>query len=71
MAKKTELGATGEFPEGQLNEHDEGELNIGMGIEGKNLIVDFGKSIEWIGMSKQQALQFADFIIKNANKIED
>lgn len=71
MAKKTELGATGEFPDGQLHKDDEGELRLGIGIEGKNVIIDFGKSIDWIGMPKANAIEFANMLITNANKIPD
>lgn len=71
MAKKNDLGATGEFPDGQLNKNDEGELRLGVGIEGKNVIIDFGKPIEWIGMPKENAIEFANILIANANNIPD
>lgn len=54
------------YPEGKLGAHDEGVLNIRMGIDPKsnNLIIDFGKEVIWIGMSKEQAINFAKMILK-------
>jgi len=59
------LGATGKFPQGKLNEDDEGELQIGVAkdAEGK-IIINFGKPVAWIGLDAQSALGFAKTIIK-------
>lgn len=63
-----QVGATGEFPQGQLNEDDEGELRIGIGndVESKTVIVNFGKKVAWIGLDKASALQVADSIRDHA-----
>jgi hypothetical protein len=53
------------YPEGMLNANDEGVLNIQMGFnkEGK-FIIDFGKPVVWIGMTKEQAFEFGKRIMK-------
>jgi hypothetical protein len=43
------LGATGEFPEGKINDTDEGELKLAVSARKGVVIMEFGKSIEWIG----------------------
>jgi len=67
------LGPTGEFPEGKLGANDEGALRIGIGIHpsGKTVVIDFGKSIAWVGMPKQNAILFAETILEHAKKLED
>jgi hypothetical protein len=53
------------FPEGKLNEADEGVLNIRMGLteDGRTFVIDFGKPVEWIGFTKEQAFQFGKRIM--------
>jgi hypothetical protein len=52
------------YPEGKMNDTDEGVLNIQMGFnkDGK-FIIDFGKPVVWIGMTKEQAFQFGKRIM--------
>ncbi len=57
-------GPTGDFPEGQLNEDDEGGLNIGIGDDKGNLVLYFGKPVAWIGMPPENAIELANLIIK-------
>ncbi len=59
------------YPSGKLNENDEGALYIRIFNQDKNLIIDFGKQIAWIGINKQHALELANIIIKEANLIND
>lgn len=48
-------GATGNFPEGKLNEQDEGEIRITVGhVDGK-VVIDFGTPTTWIGFTPDQA----------------
>jgi hypothetical protein len=58
------LGATGKFPKGKINEHDEGELNIGItkNYNGK-IMIDFGKPVMWIGLDPEEAIAIANAII--------
>lgn len=69
--KTRKLGATGDFPAGKLNETDEGAINIAVGVHpvGNTLIIDFGKPVVWIGMPKQQAIEFANNILDKAKRM--
>jgi len=60
------LGPTGKFPEGKLNQHDEGELQIAVSKIGDNIHLSFGTSVAWFALSKEQAIVFANTIIKIA-----
>lgn len=73
MSEETKLGATGEFPNGKLNEEDEGELKLTVGIDpdSKNVIIDFGKPVAWLGMDAESALKFAEFITKRAKEAQE
>lgn len=62
----TKLGATGDFPQGKLNEHDEGGINIKIAREGESIIIDFGTETTWIGMPRDEAINFARMILKYA-----
>lgn len=44
---------------------DQGPLDIKMGmtVEGK-FVIDFGKDLSWIGMSVEQAVEFANLILE-------
>lgn len=64
-----DLGATGEFPEGKLGKHDEGQLKMAIGEKDGKLVFDFGKSVRWIGMPPNQAIDFALNIINHAKTI--
>lgn len=64
-------GATGKFPEGRLNPHDEGELKIAVGhdkAKGK-VIIQFGKEISWIAMNATQAINLGRGIVKHGKKL--
>jgi hypothetical protein len=67
MAEK--LGATGEFPEGKLNETDEGGLQFAVTDDGKLVRVHFGKPVAWMAMGADLADQFADALKEHAARI--
>lgn len=66
------LGATGQFPEGKLNEEDEGELRLAVGadLDNKKVIIDFGKLVAWIALSPKDARQLAEVIRKTSYRAE-
>ena len=66
---KKKLGATGQFPEGKLNEDDEGELSFAIFVDKGNVIVDFSTPVSWFGMNKEIAISLAKAILKNAEKL--
>lgn len=57
------------YPEGKLNEYDEGELPLKIGTEKENVCIDFGKPTHWIALPPDQAVEFAMLIIKHAKDI--
>ena len=70
LAKQMGLGATGEFPEGHLNDDDEGEIKMASAHDpstGK-VIINFGKPTAWIGMSPTDARLVASSLIDHANR---
>lgn len=71
---KRPFGATGNFPQGKLNDSDEGELRLGVAYDKLDGIVrvEFGKPVAWLGLPPEQAIEFAKLLLKNAgvSKIE-
>jgi hypothetical protein len=67
---KSPFGATGNFPQGKISDDDEGELILGVAWDdvSKNVIIDFGKSINWIGLDAPKAILFANSILRFAAK---
>lgn len=70
---REQFGATNKFPQGKLNEADEGEIAFGIATDktSSKVIISFGKPIAWIGMDKSQALGLAETIIKKQTKSND
>lgn len=58
------LGATGRFPEGKLIAHDEGEIQFSVGLHQGKVVLDFGKSVAWVGMSGNQAIDLGNVLLK-------
>jgi len=67
---KRPFGATGNFPQGKLNDTDEGALKIGITYDKLDGIVrvEFGKPTAWIGMPPPQAIEFANLILMHAKE---
>jgi len=66
LVKQMQLGATKQFPEGHLNQQDEGEIRLAVTHESGKVIVHFGKPIAWVGFGREQAIVLADLLIKHA-----
>jgi hypothetical protein len=64
------LGATGEFPRGKLNQDDEGELQLAILVRDNTVVIEFGKSVKWIGLDADGAIEFANLILAHANEIK-
>jgi hypothetical protein len=62
------LGATGRFPQGQLNPDDEGEIRVAVAADPKQqkVIIDFGKRVAWIGFDAAQATELGELLIAKA-----
>lgn len=71
---KRPLGATGAFPQGVLNDDDEGALKIGVAFDKADGLVhlNFGKPIAWTAFPPEMAIQLARTLLKHAGakKIE-
>ena len=67
-AEKAGLGATGKFPEGQLDDTDEGELRLGVAAYKGKVVINFGKPIAWFAMTPEQADTVADMLRSKASE---
>jgi hypothetical protein len=65
---KRPLGATGTFPQGKLNDHDEGGLKMAIGYDKTDGIVrvEFGKPVAWLGLPPPEARQLAALLLHHA-----
>jgi hypothetical protein len=61
-----EIGPTKDFPQGKLNEDDEGGIDIAIGSESGNVRIDFGEPTAWIAFPPDEALAFANLIVEHA-----
>jgi hypothetical protein len=68
--EKTKLGATGEFPEGKLNENDEGAIQMVIFVRDENVIINFGSPVNWLGLPKSDAIVFAEAILRKVKEID-
>lgn len=69
--KKFELGATGRFPQGKIDESDEGELRaaISTDTEKKLVRLDFGKRLSWLALPPDDARSLACELMERANAL--
>ncbi len=65
-ARELGLGKTEKFPEGQLNQTDEGEIKIAITAQDGKVIINFGTPVAWFGMNPTQARQLAESLRKNS-----
>jgi len=65
-------GPTGNFPEGKLNDDDEGELAIAIIADKTKQVVaiDFGKPVHWLAMPRANAIEFANILLAKAAELE-
>jgi len=68
-AKYESFGETNNFPEGKLTEHDEGEIKFGITTKDEKVILNFGKPIAWLGMTREQAEKLGRLLIDKARGI--
>lgn len=61
-------GALGDFPEGKLTPKDEGAIQFAIGVEKGKVVLDFGTSVHWVGMSPQQAADLGSLLLKRARE---
>jgi hypothetical protein len=64
-------GPTGDFPHGKLDDDDEGGIKVAisghLAPDGTPMVrLDFGKSLAWLSLPRQQAILFAMSLLKFA-----
>lgn len=67
-----ELGATGSFPKGKLDDGDEGELQFAIAADSKTkkVLIDFGKPVAWLGLDPSDARNIAKALNEKADIAE-
>jgi len=65
-----DLGATGRFPGGKLDESDEGELAFEVVAYQGKVVINFNKSVHWLGMDAEQARLLARSLMSRATQVE-
>lgn len=63
------MGATGMFPQGKMDQTDEGEIKLAIAHDATNVLIKFGKPVAWLGLSPKEALQFAGLIEQHARAL--
>lgn len=63
-----QLGATGTFPHGKLNEQDEGAIKMAIGYDQSKgvVMVNFGKPVAWFGLPPPEARELARLLLLHA-----
>lgn len=62
-------GAIGSYPKGKLTPKDEGSIQFAVGEQDGKVVIDFGTPVSWIGMTPQQAADFASSILTRARLV--
>ena len=62
-------GALGEFPEGKLVKEDEGSIQFAVGETDGKVVIDFGTPVHWLGMTPQEASEFASLVLKKVKLV--
>ena len=58
------------YPRGKLNAHDEGELELRLGLKDGTIILHFGKPVVWLGFSYEAAKALGEALLKKAEEIK-
>ena len=58
----------GEFPDGKLNQKDEGAIAMVVGIENGRVMMKFPKPVAWIGFTADEAIGLAELLINRARQ---
>lgn len=59
-------GATGLYPDGELNKADEGQLQFAVAHKDGKVVLEFGTPVAWVGMNPQQAADLAMSMLQHA-----
>lgn len=64
-------GPTGQFPNGKINDYDDGEIAVKVGCQNNIIVIEFGTPIQWFGMPKKHAQVFIEILKKYLNELKD
>ena len=67
--RRSQIGKTGEFPEGKMTPHDEGAIQFAIGSKDGKVIVEFATPVAWLGMQPEQAINLAESLIEKAARL--
>lgn len=59
-----------QYPNGQLNDNDEGELRMVAYVEKGAVVLNFGKPIAWVGFPPEIARDLAKLLMDKADEAE-
>lgn len=65
-----QFGATGGFPNGKLNDVDQGEIRFGVGSRNGDVIVNFGTPVSWFACTPTHARDLALILLRAADRSE-
>lgn len=70
-AERLKLGATGNYPQGKLNDADEGEIQVAIAADTKEgkVLINFGTPVSWIGFDFGQAIAIANSLRDKAHEL--
>lgn len=54
------------WPEGRLDQSDDGEFQFGLAIQGKTIIIAFDRPVDWIGLTPEQASALGQALIEKS-----
>ena len=57
------------YPDGKLRDDDDGATPMQIGVEDGHLVIDFGKSIRWIGFDAESARKLIDLLQKHVREL--
>lgn len=66
--REEDLGATGRHPGGKMAEHDEGEIQVAVFDHEDKVLMNFGKKIQSVGMTPEQAKSLGGTLLNRARK---
>lgn len=69
--KNEKIGPTRTFPKGKLSHDDDGGINVAVFKFNNVVRIEFGSSVKWLGLPKNEALEFAELIKKHAEELKE